>query len=45
MHATVSPFKQKLLRDFRDKTIENLVEDIKRKGTVISLKDFDSLDS
>lgn len=43
VHATVSPFKQKLLRDFRDKTIDHLVEEIKRKGTVISLKDFDTL--
>ncbi|MFS4456024.1 RrF2 family transcriptional regulator [Maribacter sp. 2304DJ31-5] len=40
-HYIVSPFKKKILGDFRDKTITMLVKEIKTKGTVISLKGFD----
>ncbi|APQ16766.1 RrF2 family transcriptional regulator [Maribacter hydrothermalis] len=40
-HAIVAPFKEKILTDFRDKTIDQLVEEIKKNGTVISLKGLD----
>ncbi len=41
VHSTVSPFKKKILNEFRDKTISKLVEEIEVEGTVISLKGFD----
>ncbi|MBS9463487.1 Rrf2 family transcriptional regulator [Flagellimonas sp. 389] len=40
-HYIVSPFKKKLLSDFRDKTISKLAEEIERKGTLLSLKGFE----
>lgn len=40
VHFIVSPFKKEILREFQDKTITMLVEEIGQKGTVISLKDF-----
>jgi Rrf2 family protein len=43
VHFIVSPFKQKLLDNFRDKTISQYVTEIKQSGKVISLKDFDIL--
>ena len=43
VHFIVSPFKQKLLANFRDKTISQYVIEIKQTGKVISLKDFDVL--
>lgn len=39
-HYIVSPFKKKILSDFRDKTISKLAAEIEKKGTVISLKGF-----
>ncbi len=44
VHFTVSPFKEKILEDFRDKTILQWADEIKKSGTVISLKDFDALE-
>jgi len=43
VHFIVSPFKQKILEDFRDKTIVQLAKEIKKSGKVLSLKDFDAL--
>ncbi len=43
VHFTVAPFKKKILSDFRDKSIEEFVNEIKLKGRYISLKDFDAL--
>lgn len=40
-HAIVSPFKEQILADFRDKSIDKLVEEIEQNGTVISLKGLD----
>jgi Rrf2 family protein len=37
-HSIVSPFKKAILQDFRDKSINDLVGEIERNGTVISLK-------
>lgn len=42
-HYIVSPFKKKILNDFKDKSISKLVQEIENNGTVISLKDFDAL--
>lgn len=39
-HYMVSPFKKKVMGDFKDKTIFQLASEIKEKGTLISLKDF-----
>jgi len=44
VHFTVAPFKQKILEDFRDKTILQWADEIKKSGTVLSLKDFDALE-
>jgi len=41
VHFLVSPFKEKLLNNFRDKTISQYVYEIKQSGKVLSLKDFD----
>ncbi|GGK13721.1 hypothetical protein GCM10007962_04970 [Yeosuana aromativorans] len=43
VHFIVSPFKQKLLDNFKDKTIAQYVTEITKTGKVISLKDFDIL--
>lgn len=40
-HYIVSPFKNLILNDFREKSIFQLVDEIEQKGTVISLKGFD----
>ena len=40
VHYIVSKFKENLLEDFKDKTISQFAEDIKRTGKSISLKDF-----
>ena len=45
VHFIVSPFKQSLLENFRGKTISQYVAEIKLSGKIISLKDFDVLDS
>ena len=45
VHFIVSPFKESILKNFRDKSISQYVEEIKSSGKVISLKDFDVLDS
>ncbi len=37
-HSIVSPFKKAILKDFRDKTIDKLVGEIEKNGTVVSLK-------
>jgi Rrf2 family protein len=44
VHFTVSPFKEKILEDFRDKTILQWADEIKNSGTVLSLKDFDAFE-
>ncbi len=41
VHFTVAPFKQKILHDFKDRTIRDFAEEIKLKGRRISLKDFE----
>ncbi|MCF8273905.1 MAG: Rrf2 family transcriptional regulator [Flavobacteriaceae bacterium] len=43
VHFIVSPFKEKLLENFRDKTISQYAIEIKQTGKVLSLKDFDVL--
>ena len=43
VHFIVAPFKEKLLKDFRDKTISQITKEIIKKGRVISLKNFDAL--
>ncbi len=40
VHFMVSPFKQKIISDFKDKTITQFTEEIKKNGSVISLKDL-----
>ncbi|NOY48399.1 MAG: Rrf2 family transcriptional regulator [Chlorobi bacterium] len=45
VHYIVSVFKEKLLKDFKDKTIAQFAEDIKRSGKAITLKDFNVLDT
>jgi Rrf2 family transcriptional regulator, iron-sulfur cluster assembly transcription factor len=45
VHYIVSSFKDKLLEDFKDKTIAQFAEDIKRSGKAITLKEFNILDS
>ncbi len=44
VHFIVSPFKEKILRSFREKTIAEFVNEIKNSGKVISLKGFDIFD-
>ena len=44
VHFTVSPFKKKIMADFRDKTIIRFATEIKNSNKVITLKDFDILD-
>ncbi len=41
VHFIVAPLKQKLLENFRDKTIAQYVIEIKQTGKVLSLKDLD----
>jgi Rrf2 family protein len=41
VHFTVAPFKQKILSDFRDKTIQEFTDEIKVKGRHISLKNLE----
>lgn len=43
VHFTVTAFKQKLFKDFKEKTIAKFVEEIQVKGRYISLKSFDIL--
>lgn len=38
IHHIVSPFKEDLLSLFKNKSIEVLVEEVKKNGTIISLK-------
>jgi len=45
VHFTVIAFKQKLFKDFKEKTIEQFVAEIQKKGRFISLKSFDILQS
>lgn len=40
VHFIVSPFKNKLLENFRDKTISEYVVEIKQTGKILSLKDL-----
>tara|TARA_R110000868_G_scaffold143068_1_gene360738 strand:- start:5913 stop:6353 length:441 start_codon:yes stop_codon:yes gene_type:complete len=40
VHHIVSPFKEKILKKFKDKTINDLVKEIDEEGTIISLKGF-----
>ncbi|MFK5981790.1 MAG: Rrf2 family transcriptional regulator [Flavobacteriaceae bacterium] len=44
VHFIVSPFKEKLLNDFRDKSIAQFTKEIKLTGRVLSLKDFNALE-
>jgi len=43
VHFTVVQFKDKILSDFKGKTIKEFAEEILTKGRVISLKDFNFL--
>ena len=44
LHFTVAPFKKKIMRDFKDKTIVQFANEIKSSDKVIiSLKDFDPI--
>jgi len=43
IHFIVSPFKEKLLENLRDKTITQYVVEMKQTGKVLSLKDYDVL--
>jgi len=46
VHFTVSPFKKKIMSDFKDKTIAQFANKIKNSDKIIiSLKDFDVLDT
>ena len=45
VHFIAAPFKQSILSNFQDKTIEEYVESIKNTRQVISLKDLDVLDT
>jgi len=38
VHFTVVPFKKKILTDFKDKTIQKFADNIRLKGSFISLK-------
>lgn len=40
VHFTVAPFKEKIMKDFRDKNIKEFVDDFMLKGRHISLKDY-----
>jgi Rrf2 family protein len=44
VHFSVATFKQKLFKDFKEKSISEFVEEIKMKGRYISLKSFNMLD-
>jgi Rrf2 family protein len=44
VHFIVSPFKEKLLNDFRDKSIAQFTKEIKLTGRVLSLKNFNALE-
>ena len=44
VHFTVVKFKDKILSDFKGKTIKEFAEEIQEKGRVISLKDFSFLE-
>ncbi len=41
VHFTVVPFRERILQDFKEKTIEEFVDEIVRKGRHLSLKDVD----
>ncbi len=43
VHFTVSAFKEKLFKDFKEKSIAEFVNEIQIKGRYISLKSFDVL--
>jgi len=45
IHFTVKPFKEKIMSDFKDKTILQFASEIKNSNKVISLKDFDVLNN
>ena len=45
VHFTVVQFKDKLLKDFKEKSIDEFANEITKKGRVITLKDFDVLDN
>ncbi len=44
VHFMVSPFKEKVLESFREKTIVEFVDEFKNNEKVISLEGFDSFD-
>ncbi len=44
VHFTVSAFKQKIFKDFKEKTLAEFVDEIKTKGRYISLKAFNILE-
>ena len=45
VHFSVKPFKDKIMSDFKEKTILEFANEIKNSNKVISLKDFDVLDN
>ena len=40
VHYIAAPFKKQILEDFRDKTILKVSEEIKERGSILSLKSF-----
>lgn len=40
VHSVVAPFKKQILNDFREKNINQLTNEIRKNGTVISLKNL-----
>jgi len=41
VHFIVGPFKEKILYDFKDKSIHEFTGEIKLSGKYLSLRDFD----
>ncbi|MCK5402095.1 MAG: Rrf2 family transcriptional regulator [Flavobacteriaceae bacterium] len=40
VHYIVSGFKEKILKEFKDKTISHFADEVKRTGKILSLKEF-----
>ena len=38
VHHLHSPFKEKIIKDFKEKTVSDYVDEIRSKGTLLSLK-------
>lgn len=44
VHNIVAPFKDKLLKNFKGKTINDLIEEMESENTIISLKGLEQLE-